>query len=106
MLKPLNLLFNAKKHNIEEKKVDISNYDQLQAILKKKSKSYKPKRLNILTKDHFAKFLQHADDREWLLTKVGKHFHIKSKFFFQLVLTVGWCLSEERAHSFGYLCQE
>ncbi|KAJ8912394.1 hypothetical protein NQ315_013460 [Exocentrus adspersus] len=51
--------------------IDISKYAQLQAFLKRKSEGYKPKKSRTFTKEEIARFLKEADDKKFLLTKVG-----------------------------------
>lgn len=52
------------------KNVDIGKYSHLITFLKRKAEGYRPKKSKILTKQDVIKFLQEADDKKFLLTKV------------------------------------
>jgi hypothetical protein len=55
----------ATKNNL-----DIGKFGQLQALLKRKSEGYKPKKSKTFSKEEIAKFLTTADDEKFLLAKV------------------------------------
>ncbi|KAK4885055.1 hypothetical protein RN001_001326 [Aquatica leii] len=52
------------------KDVDISKYNKLQALLKRTSAGYAPKKSKILEEEEINKFIQEADDRTYLAMKV------------------------------------
>lgn len=51
--------------------MDISKYNKLQALLKRSSEGYAPKKSKILEEDDINKFLREADDKMYLAMKVS-----------------------------------
>ena len=51
--------------------VDINKCKQLIAFLKRQSEGDRPKNSKIFTKDEIGRFLKEAEDKKFLLTKVG-----------------------------------
>ena len=49
--------------------IDLGNYKKLQALIKRKSDNYVPKKSQILTEDDFGRFLTKASDDKYLLIK-------------------------------------
>lgn len=52
------------------KKIDIRNYNRLEAFMKQNSKGYNPKKSKILSREDVLKFIQDASDDTYLLEKV------------------------------------
>lgn len=55
---------------IIQKKINIGNYNQLEAFLKQRSKGYIPKKSKILTREDVLKFFTEAPTDLYLLEKV------------------------------------
>ncbi|XP_051164650.1 uncharacterized protein LOC127283675 [Leptopilina boulardi] len=67
----LRSIYSMLKTTINNKKnIDIKNYKQLLAFLKKKNTGYNPKKSEVLTSDQIEQFLKEADDTEYLDIKV------------------------------------
>jgi Integrase len=49
--------------------IDLGSYKKLQALIKRKSENYVPKKSQILTEDDFCRFLTKASDDKYLLIK-------------------------------------
>lgn len=52
------------------KNIDISKYGKLIAFLKSESRAYKPKKAQVLEKEHIEQFLKEAPDCDYLMMKV------------------------------------
>lgn len=51
--------------------IEIGNYSELIALLKRKSEGYKPKKSEVLTKEEIDKFINNAPDTKYLMVKVN-----------------------------------
>jgi site-specific recombinase XerD len=56
------------------KDVDISKYNKLQALLKRASQHYTPRKSKILEEDEINKFIQIANDKTYLAMKVSSDY--------------------------------
>lgn len=54
-----------------KKNIDISQYHQVVAFLKRKSEGYRPKKSTIFRKEEIHQFLKEMDDKDFLLMKVN-----------------------------------
>jgi hypothetical protein len=52
-------------------KIDISQYHQVVAFLKRKSEGYRPKKLCIFCKEEIHQFLKEVNDKDFLFMKVN-----------------------------------
>lgn len=52
------------------RKINIGDYNRLEAFLKQSSKGYLPKKSKILTREDVLKFFKEASDETYLLEKV------------------------------------
>ncbi|EFA12503.1 hypothetical protein TcasGA2_TC004165 [Tribolium castaneum] len=82
--------------------IHIENYKKLQAFLKRKSKTYKPKKSKTLSSENIKEFIEKAPDEKYLVTKV-KNTNcyiqiIKYLHFFKVAVIMGImgaCRSQE-----------